>query len=65
MRPATPGSVQPTTMNSSRLRHLVFSQAPPRSPGRYGATARFETIPLAPSLHAWRKNAGPCRRRDR
>jgi hypothetical protein len=35
------------------------SQAPPRSPGRYGASASFDMVPSAPSLHACRKKAGP------
>jgi hypothetical protein len=48
----------PTTTNSSRLRHFVFSQV--LRPGSYGPLTRFETMPSSPCSQASRWNAGPC-----
>ncbi len=53
-----PGGVQPSTMSSSRPRHLTFTQPCPR-PARYGASACLQMMPSRPSRHA----SHACRRR--
>src|SRR5690606_5778911 len=52
------GSVQPTTTNSCRREHLTLIHDALR-PGVYGASARLETIPSKPSLHALRRTFAP------
>jgi hypothetical protein len=52
------GSVQPTTTNSSRFRHLDLTQSP-RSVGAYGRSIRFEMMPSSPSLQAYSRKRGP------
>ncbi len=57
-RAAPSGSVKPPTTSSCRFTHFVFTQLAFR-PGRYGWSARFETIPSRPSRHASRNTAAP------
>ena len=52
------GSVKPPTTNSCRLTHFVFTQ-PPRFPGRYGWSRRFDTMPSSPRRQACSKAARP------
>jgi ATP-dependent DNA ligase len=45
------GSVQPTTTNSSRLRHLVLSQSPPVDPHRAGLDLDHSGVAIRYSDH--------------
>ena len=57
-RAAPSGSVNPPITISCRRVHFVFTHVAFR-PGRYGWSARFETIPSRPSRHASRNTAAP------